>query len=381
MKSIRLHAAALAASLLVAACGGGGGDEGPRVPGPSGAPTAKGTFTSVVSFGDSLSDLGTYTPATATPNPALPYLGGKWTTNAVGGKLWVEVMASSLSLPITPAVMGFAGQVMPCPLAVACTGYAQGGSRVTDPVGNGNSAGAMTIPVKTQIANHLAKGNFTANDLVLVWAGANDILIQFSGFVAKASAISPTDPARSEKLLTAQIEADAAVKQAALELGSYVRTEVLGKGASYVAVLNVPDLAITPLGLSLNANPATRAVVPVLSGLVSTFNANLTVGLDRAAVHLVNADASFKTLAASPSTYGFTNVTTPACDKDKISFATGGLVADGSSLFCNADVGLLVTGADKDTWLFADSIHPSLGGHREIAKFVAADLKRIGWTN
>ena len=45
-------------ALLLAACGGGD----PNVPGsglPAGAPTTKGKFTAFVSFGDSLSDIGT----------------------------------------------------------------------------------------------------------------------------------------------------------------------------------------------------------------------------------------------------------------------------------------------------------------------------------
>ena len=81
MKQIRSWAPSALVSLLLAACGGGD----PTVPGsgsPAGAPTTKGTFTAVVSFGDSLSDVGTYTPATAIPGTSPPiYLGGKFTTN------------------------------------------------------------------------------------------------------------------------------------------------------------------------------------------------------------------------------------------------------------------------------------------------------------
>ena len=75
---------------LLAACGG----NEPEVPGsgqPAGAPTSRGTFTAVVSFGDSLSDVGAYAPATSlTGNGQAPYFGGKFTTNGPGGNVWVE---------------------------------------------------------------------------------------------------------------------------------------------------------------------------------------------------------------------------------------------------------------------------------------------------
>ena len=61
MKQIRSWVPSALVSLLLVACGGGD----PTVPGsgsPSGAPTTKGAFTAVVSFGDSLLDVGAYSP-------------------------------------------------------------------------------------------------------------------------------------------------------------------------------------------------------------------------------------------------------------------------------------------------------------------------------
>lgn len=52
-------------ALLLAACGGGGGGDVPGTTPPAGAPTTPGAFRAVVSFGDSLSDAGTYAPATS----------------------------------------------------------------------------------------------------------------------------------------------------------------------------------------------------------------------------------------------------------------------------------------------------------------------------
>ena len=99
MKRLRSFAFWSSCAALLAACGGGD----LYVPGsgsPSGAPTTKGSFTSIVSFGDSLSDVGTYTPATSLAGDGTPpYFGGKFTTNETSngqpdakplGKIWLE---------------------------------------------------------------------------------------------------------------------------------------------------------------------------------------------------------------------------------------------------------------------------------------------------
>lgn len=396
MRTFRHLGAALAASLFLAACGGGGGS--PRELGPSGAPTTAGTFSSVISFGDSLSDLGTYTPATSvTGNGAPPYIGGRFTTNQAAGQIWVQTVAASLGLAITPAEVGFNGASQPCPAAAGgpaaaatCTAYGQGGSRITNPAGigkNPDGSGALTVPVATQIANHLSrKGNFTANDLVFVLAGANDILIQFQVFAGKAAQIQAqvasgaiTPQQGNVLLLTAQTEGDIAVETAARQLATLIRTQILANGARYVAVLNVPDIGNTPLGGSLP--PTAR---PVLSGFVATFNTGLREGLDRQPVALLDTTGALAAIIANPAAAGFTNVTVPACDAAVISAITGGLVTDGTSLFCNADAlpyNGLRAGASATTWLFADSIHPTTGGHAAIAAFVGGELDELGWVD
>jgi phospholipase/lecithinase/hemolysin len=186
MTQIRSWWLALAAAALLAGCGG---DDGP--------PTSKGSFTAVVSFGDSLSDMGTYAPATSlTGNGAAPYFGGRFSTNSSTATVWVENLARSLGVTVTPAEVGFGGQSVKCPaaataaLAGTCTGYGQGGSRVSDANGIGRPGGALTVPVKTQIANHLARfGSFKDSDLILVLAGNNDGFVQMAQFGAAAAQI------------------------------------------------------------------------------------------------------------------------------------------------------------------------------------------------
>jgi len=241
--------------------------------------------------------------------------------------------------------------------------------------------------VATQIANHLSrKGNFTAGDLVFMLAGANDILVQFQVFAAKAAVIQAqvgsgaiTPQQANVLLLTAQTEGDIAVEAAARQLATLIRTEILGNGARYVAVLTVPDIGATPLGGSLPTSAR-----GVLTGYGLTFNTALREGLDRQPVAWLDAAAAQAAVIADPAAAGFDNVTVPACDAAIISAITGGLVSNGSSLFCNADAlpyNGLRAGASATTWLFADSIHPTTGGHAAIASFVNAQLDALGWVD
>jgi phospholipase/lecithinase/hemolysin len=400
MKSLRSWLITAVAVAGLAACGGGD----PYVPGsdgPAGAPSTKGVFSAVVSFGDSLSDIGSYKPATSLAgNGTPPFFGGKFTTNATtdavspgdAAPLWIDRVAGALGLVVTQAEIGFAGSSVKCPaaavpaLATTCTAYAQGGARVTDPEGIGKAGGALTVPVKTQIANHLAAfGGFDADDLVVVWAGANDALVQFGAFAATAAQIQAqaatgalTPDQANALLLDAQLQALGAMKQAAIELGGYIGGEILGKGARYVAVMNLPDIAATPFGQSVPASAR-----PVLTALSENFNLWLRESLRDQPVQLLDMFAFYRELLADPAGFGFVDIVTPVCSAAAIAALTGGAVTDGSSLFCNATPGApyntLAAGADIDNWLFADGVHPTRGGHAAIAAQVLDELRAFGW--
>ncbi len=383
-------------ALMVALLTACGGNDDP-VPGsgePSGAPTTRGTFTALVTFGDSLSDLGAYAPATSlTGNGAAPYFGGKFTANAAVAKVWVENLATTMGVLVTPGEVGFAGTSVKCPaaavsaaLAGTCTGYGQGGSRVTDPNGIGKTTGALTVPMKTQIANHLARfTTFKASDLIILWGGNNDAFIQFGAFSAQAAAIQANAAAgritadqANQQLFQAQTDAQYQMKAAALELSAYVKTEILAKGGKYVAVMTLPDSTLTPFGTTL---PPTAK--PVLTAMVDTFNLWLREGLTGVAVKIIDQNAPGKDVYANPAKYGLVNNTVPTCDAAKIQAITGGAVTDGSSLFCNSTPGVpyngIRTGADVNTWQFADGVHPTPGGHKIISDYVTSQLRAFGW--
>jgi phospholipase/lecithinase/hemolysin len=376
----RWHLSALAvAASIVAGCGGGTTD----------APLAN----RVIAFGDSLTDIGTYTPATSlTTTPgAAPYFGGKFTTNTFAdyalpppgtarpantstANIWVEWISARLGVAITPAEVGFGPVVVPCPaaasgLAATCSGYAQGGARVTDPNGIGKSSGALTVPIADQIALHNTrtvpgfKTGFDGGDIVFVFGGNNDVFVQL-GLVG-AAAITPAD-------------AIAAIQAAGTELATLVKNEILAKGASRVAVMTLPDASTTPAFLGADAQ--TKGLLTQLS---AEFNTALLAGLAGSSAHIIDARALNAAVQASPSAFGLSNITMPACNATIISAITGGQVTDGSSLFCNASPGVpfngLTPGASASTYLFADGVHPTTGGHKIFADQVWSKLKDFGW--
>lgn len=393
MKFSKSWGLSFVAAVLMAACGGGD----PDVPGtgaPSGAPANKGAFTAVVSFGDSLSDLGTYTPATVIPDTDPPvYLGGKFTTNFSGaggtGTIWVENVAAALGLTITPAEVGFAGQSVKCPiassvpaLASTCTGYGQGGSRVTNADGYKHASGFLTVPVKTQIANHLARfGSFKDSDLVLVSVGFNEVFVVFEGqyvpaVLAAQGLLQAGQIGEDEfkrRAFEAQTQAQAAMKTAALELAELVRTEILAKGGRYVAVTTLLNMALTPEAAVLPAS-----LRPMLSVLPATFELWLREGLTGQPVQVLDVHSLIDDVIAHPATYGLVNVSAPACDTAKMPAA-----AAGSALFCNttplAPYNALAAGADVDTWFFADLNHPTTGGNKVVSDAVLKQLRSFGW--
>jgi phospholipase/lecithinase/hemolysin len=236
MRHINLVLALFLAATL-AACGGNGSSGGDQTP--------KQQFSAQVSFGDSLTDVGTDAVGAVAAAG-----GGKFTINgnntakdpALTGKIWVELMAAQFGLPAPcaaqtgldgDAALGF---LVPVVNHAGCFAYAQGGARVTEPVGprnklTGSPLGQLTVPVKTQIANHLALsgGKFKGDEVVFVTAGGNDAIFllgelsagataagQAAGAAAFANSLvgslaaGATDPAAAAAAIGAALQAESA---------------------------------------------------------------------------------------------------------------------------------------------------------------------------
>ncbi|ATG20685.1 GDSL family lipase [Ralstonia pickettii] len=298
----------------------------------------------MVVFGDSLSDAGTYTPV------AQAVGGGKFTTNP--GPVWAETVAAQMGVALTPAVMGYANQVQTCPKP-GCFDYAQGGSRVTDPngIGHNSGAGALTYPIKQQLANFYAASNNTFNgnsDVVFVFGGNNDIFYWAAAVAANPTTVTPTVAA-------------AQVQQAATELVGYIK-DMIRKNATQLYVFNLPDSSLTPQGVAGGVQGQA-----LLKSLVGVFNTTLQNGLAGTSARVIDFNSQLTAVIQNGAMFGFTNTSTPACDPNKMPASAGG-----SSLFCSSST-LVATGADQ-TYLFADGVHPTTGGHRLIASNVLQRL-------
>jgi len=84
----------------------------------------------------------------------------------------------------------------------------------------------------------------------------------------------------------------------------------------------------------------------------------------------VDAYADHRSQAASPASYGLTNVTVPACN---LSAPTNPL---GSSLTCN---GNNVIAGDVSHYGFADGVHPTPYGYKLLAQLVTRRMAQVGW--
>lgn len=358
-KKVSLVSAATVAALMLVGCGGGssGGNQVTKV-----------QFSSMVTFGDSLSDVGTYDVGTIQAVG-----GGRFTVNSFlapnvpAPTNYTELLSATLNLKAPcPAETGLAGNAaygFSVPVTMftpQCTSYAQGGSRVTIPYGIGNAItgsplGALTVPVATQIATHLSAhgGAFSGTEVVLVLAGANDIVVQYSGLAAGAT---PT-------------QAVTATAQAATELVGYINNQILGKGAKYVVVMNIPDISTTPFGNAQEAaNPGAKAL---LLQMVTTFNTTLQAGLTNPNALLVDLFTASDQQINSPSTFGLTNVTDMACN---VTDPTKNITQN--SLACNATN---VIAGDISHYEFADSLHPTPFGNILLARYVSVQMAAKGW--
>jgi phospholipase/lecithinase/hemolysin len=405
-------AVAAGAALLMAGCGGGGNPSAPSlstvasVNAASTAPSAgpSGGFNNFVVFGDSLSDDGAYTLAaigvygTAVHFTGLPYSeGGQFTVNGASTGNWTGVLAQTLGLSLTPNVIGYTvggvtayltpgGQTTsqssatcafnsaPAGSPKNCTDFAQGGSMVATADGIGHSTGALTFPVTQQLQNYLGEfGSFNSSQLISVLAGNNDIFSALSGVQTAIGSGVPQ--------ATAVAQAQAAVGVAADELAGVVKS-ILSNGGRYVMVYTLPDSSLSPFGQSLaggttcdNQNPQTSCYL--LSNLVQVFNQRLLNDLQGQPVKMIDGYALLNQEIANPSSFGFTNVTTPWCDLSAAS-------VNNTSLLCNVGTPATAYGASTSnlgTWLFADALHPTPAGYQVIANATLAQLRSFGWVS
>jgi outer membrane lipase/esterase len=443
-------ALALLTAAVLTACGGNGPSAGNQTP--------KTKFSNQITFGDSLSDVGTYAVGGVA---ALG--GGTYTINGnntavspeLTGKNYTTLIAAQLGLPapcaaqtglLGTAAAGFSVPVVDHP---ECYGYAQGGSRVTNPIGPGNKAldkpgavslGQMTVPVVTQIANHLKKsgGTFKADELVIVMAGGNDVLEQLGEFSAGATAaggtalatslvtqLAPgtTNPATGAAAIGAAIQAEAAKGSSSTAIitaaitaaaqngntGALANAATIGNTAGAAALAaagkyqtdNAPKLvtALATAGAELGALVKTQIVAKGANYVVVNNLPDVSISPSAKAqtadtqklIQAMVANFNDQLKAAVAGEPKVLYVDLAAISRDQSTNPTPyGLTNTttpacdltpaknplGSSLVCNKSN--LIAG-DVSHYMFADSVHPTPFEYALIARYVLEQMTVKGW--
>jgi outer membrane lipase/esterase len=276
-------------------------------------PAAAGPYTSLVVFGDSLSDngnnaltIGTQSgqPITNTYVPTFPYATSGVYSN---GPVWASDAALQLGVTLAPSKLGG-------------TDFAYGGATT------GPAVSGFPFSLLTQANQYLGVtgGVASPNALYVIAGGGNDARAAFATIAKCSACLGPTVASTAATF--------------AANIGTIV-DQLQAAGAQHIVVWDTPNLGLAPavvaaggaslgsfLAASMNAALAQR-----LSGEVgvSTFD---IFGLGTA-------------IALDPSAFGFTN-TTDACGA--------------------------VVGANCNGYVYWDGIHPTASAHMAIANaFVA----------
>ena len=290
-------------------------------------------FTSVVVFGDSLSDTGNIAHITNAdfgvtyPGTAFNYATGRFTDDTATTPaahsytgVWVEQLAAHFTTPFAVKDSLDGG-----------TNYAYGDATTADGTSTITITSGVSITIDNmgqQVANYLAtKPTPNSSTLYVVFGGANDLF---------------ADSSQTGVAAAAQREANL------VQL-------LINAGATNFLVPNLPPLGSTPqyAGTSNAAalNTASSQFGTLLfADLQAVITASAAQGMD---VNITQVDLydTFNVLAANPTTYGFANVTVSAQG--------------------------LASAVNPDTYVFWDDLHPTTGGHHVIASTAESLLSTL----
>lgn len=375
-------AAGLATLLAWGLSGCGGNDSLPP----------KANISKVYVMGDSLADVGTFGGVKFTvQDPLTP-------NNSL---IWPQIIANQFGVNGASQCnfYTFTGDSV-APFAAnttaGCTNYAIGGGRVRVKDAEGGNLNPLTVG--TQMATRALSGDYTSGDLVLLVGGGNDAADLTTAFLRAAAdpnnvggmvtafqtflqqQLSPTVMGQ---LLTQDNTGSSAgvAYMTALANTFYddVSTKVLAKKATRVAILNMPDITITPLlqaTLSTMSPAQSGQVQALVRAWITTFNTQLRtrVGTDNR-IALVDFYSDFQDEVNRPADYGLSNVTDPVCTTEM------GLLGNFPCLSTTLDASP-PSGKSAGWWktyAFSDGFHPTPFGHSLLAASVSRALARAGW--
>lgn len=382
-RTLRLLAAALAAAAILAGCGGGGGTEPPRA-----------SIDRVVVAGDSLADAGTFGLKFTVQDAASP----------AGFPIFPQIVASDFGVNSQCNFYVFTGSTFVPNSTAGCTNFAVGGGRIVNPASNGGVTAPFDVPVQLATAVQVEGGSWKSTDLLIVDGGGNDaadLVTAYLGAGTGAAGLANYEAFLAQQLDAATIAATLQQTNGpALAAGLYmqkladtyygaIKANALDKGATHVAVLNAPDITLTPrfqqvLGAVGNSNGAAAAtqLQGAIRQWISAFNSRLAADVNGdARVALVDFYADFSDEIAHPASYGLTNVTTPACPITGVDSSGLPTYTFATCTSAALDAKPPAGGAAGwwQTYAFSDGFHPTPFGHHLLAASVARAIARAGW--
>jgi outer membrane lipase/esterase len=368
--------ALLVAGVAVLAGCGGGDDEAaaPRVP-----------ISRVVVAGDSLADVGTFGFKFTVQNSADP---------VNGFPVFPEIVAQNFGVNRQCSFFLFNGTTFVQNPTPACTNFAVGASRIQNPASQGGAAGPQSIPLQLATAAQAVGGSYSASDLVLVDGGGNDagdLLAALIGGAATYQAFL-AQQLDAATIAGALAQPDGSAVAAVLYMRrladvyyNAVRVNALDKGATHVAVLDMPDITRTPRVRAALAQVAqargaetASALEATLRAAIDAFNGQLRadVGNDtRVVVSPFNAD--FTEEVTHPVDFALSDVSTPACAVVGVTSFGDARPCTSAALDANPPAGL-APGWWR-SWTFSDGFHPTPYGHRLLAASTSRAIARAGW--
>jgi phospholipase/lecithinase/hemolysin len=274
-------------------------------------------FSQLYVFSDSLSDTGNVFNATGgTFPPSPPYFNGRFSN----GPLWVEYFGNQLGLQPTLVT-----NLNPTTIPTQGINFAFGGA--ASGLGNAVVPDPLLPGVLGQVnlfAQSLLANNQTAdpNALYVVWGGANDFLF-----------LNPEDSTTPVNNITQAL------------------SNLVAAGAKNILTFNLPDLGKLPAARIDNRDPdtLTESTNEFNFGLETTVSAlNQNPNLN---VIPVDVNSLFNRAIASPSEFGFNNITDSCLSRFDI---------------CQND---------QSKFLFWDDFHPTTATHRFIADTALAAIR------
>jgi len=295
-------------------------------------------ISSIVVFGDSLSDTGRLFRLTdgGFP-PRVAYFHGRQSN----GPVWVEYLADELHLE--HRVRNYA--------AVG----AMSGPSADIPSGNVWSdtfAGLEGTSLRGQLASYLGDtgGTVDPEALYIVEGGANDLIQPLAGLLMNPPATPEAFMAKVSEIATPVV----------INVATIAGT-LKAMGAQHIAVVNVPDFGKAPL--LVGYGPQASAIVSMLVAMINEAVGEQLDALESAGgskLARIDAYGFIDRVAAAPADYGFTNVTGQFMFLDR---------SNGTVTYASAERRAV------SEWLFWDHLHPTTRGHKLFAKSALAELR------